>query len=263
MQVPHDAEYRAKHKNGDVLWVVETIYPSYSPDGIIEASLGKIVDITERKHGEEKLRQQAQILEQVHDIVICTDLDGYVLSWDRGAERVYGYSAEEAPGKHMSFMYQEEQGKHKNSFHQQVAKPLLEKVRSQSSIHHFRVDLPKELPLVYADQLRLERIPYNLLENAVKYSPQGGKIRVSVRTKKEHLLISVSDQGIGISPSDQAKLFGPFQRLEDSRPEGVGGVELGLLVCRRLVEAHGGRIWVKSEPGRGSTFFFTMPLRHS
>lgn len=134
MQVPHDAEYRAKHKNGDVLWVVETIYPSYSPDGIIEAFVGKIVDITEHKHGEQKLREQAQTLEQVHDIVICTDLDGYVLSWNRGAERVYGYSAEEAPGKHMSFMYQEEQGKNKNSFHQQVAKPLLEKVRSHRSL---------------------------------------------------------------------------------------------------------------------------------
>jgi signal transduction histidine kinase len=116
------------------------------------------------------------------------------------------------------------------------------------------------LPQVYADPLRLERILYNLLENAVKYSPQGGKIRVSVRPEGEYLVIGVSDQGIGISPSDQAKLFAPFQRLEEFRPEGARGVGLGLLVCRRLVEAHGGRIWVESEPGRGSTFFFTMPL---
>ena len=75
------------------------------------------------------------------------------------------------------------------------------------------------------------------------------------------MVIGVRDQGIGISLSDQAKLFGPFQRLEDSGLEGVvNGAGLGLLVCRRLVEAHGGRIWVESEPGRGSTFFFTLPL---
>jgi len=74
------------------------------------------------------------------------------------------------------------------------------------------------------------------------------------------LVIGISDQGIGISLPDQAKLFGPFQRVEESKLEGVRGLGLGLLVCRRLVEAHGGQIWVDSEPGRGSTFFFTLPL---
>jgi signal transduction histidine kinase len=122
------------------------------------------------------------------------------------------------------------------------------------------VDTPRKIPPLYADPLRLERILYNLLENAVKYSPQGGEIRVSVRQQKEYLVIGVSDQGIGISPADQAKLFAPFQRLEEPRPGGARGVGLGLLVCQRLVEAHGGRIWVESEPDHGSTFFFTMPL---
>jgi signal transduction histidine kinase len=121
-------------------------------------------------------------------------------------------------------------------------------------------DLPKKLPAVPADVLRVERILYNLLENAVKYSPQSHKIRVFAQPKKEHMVIGVIDQGIGMSLHDQAKIFGPFQRIEDSRLEGVKGAGLGLLVCRRLVEAHGGRIWVKSEPGRGSTFFFTLPL---
>jgi PAS domain S-box-containing protein len=141
-----------------------------------------------------------------------------------------------------------------------VVQNTVERVRCQSSIHQFVVDLPNELPLVYVDQLRLERILYNLLENAVKYSPRGGEIRVSVKLEEEHLVIGISDQGIGISPPDQAKLFGPFQRLEDRRPEGVKGAGLGLLVCRRLVEAHGGKIWVESEPGRGSSFLFTLPL---
>jgi hypothetical protein len=141
-----------------------------------------------------------------------------------------------------------------------VVQDAIERVKRQSSAHEFIVSIPRKLPPVYADPLRLERILYNLLENAVKYSPQGGEIRVSVKPQKEHLVIGISDQGIGISPADQAKLFAPFQRLEEFRPEGVRGVGLGLLVCRRLVEAHGGQIWVESELGRGSTFFFTMPL---
>jgi PAS domain S-box-containing protein len=143
-----------------------------------------------------------------------------------------------------------------------VIQGTVEEIKRQSSAHQFVVDLPKKLPPVEADELRLERIIYNLLENAIKYSPQGGEIRVSVRPQEKHLVIAVSDQGIGISRADQAKLFQPFQRLEESRLDGVKGAGLGLLVCRRLVEAHGGRIWVESEPGRGSTFFFTIPLSH-
>jgi signal transduction histidine kinase len=144
-----------------------------------------------------------------------------------------------------------------------VIQGTVEEIERQSSAHQFVVDLPRKLPSVYADELRLERILYNLLENAVKYSPRGGEIRVFVKPEEKHLIIGVSDQGIGISHADQAKLFQPFQRIEDSRFDGVGGAGLGLLVCRRLVEAHGGRIWVESEPSRGSTFFFTMPLSYN
>ncbi|GAG63444.1 unnamed protein product, partial [marine sediment metagenome] len=144
-----------------------------------------------------------------------------------------------------------------------VIRETAEEMKRQSSTHQFIVDIPKKLPPVHADQLRLERVLHNLIENAVKYSPQGGEIRVSAKSEGERLVIGVSDQGIGISLSDQAKLFGPFRRLEESRPDGAGGVGLGLLVCHRLVEAHGGRIWIESEPGKGSTFFFTLPLSHS
>ena len=139
----------------------------------------------------------------------------------------------------------------------------VEKLGRQSSAHRFVIELPTGLPSVHADPLRLERILYNLLENAVKYSPQGGEIRVLAKPEGDRLVIGIADQGVGISLQDQAKLFGPFQRLEESRLEGVKGAGLGLLVCRRLVEAHGGRIWLESEPGQGSTFFFTLPLKYT
>jgi len=144
-----------------------------------------------------------------------------------------------------------------------AAQNAVEQIRRQSPTHQFVIDLPQKLPLIPADQLRVERILYNLLGNAVNYSPQGGDIRVFAKPENERLVIGVSDQGIGISPQDQAKLFEPFQRLEDSRLYVVKGIGLGLLVCRRLVEAHGGQIWVESEPGLGTTFFFTLPLRQT
>lgn len=142
---------------------------------------------------------------------------------------------------------------------QKLVQDTVDKIRRQSPSHQFLLDVPKELPLINADPLRVERILYNLLENAVKYSPNGSRVRVSVKTEEGHLVIGISDQGRGLSLHEQAKLFGPFQRLEQAIPHEAKGIGLGLLVCRRLVEAHGGRIWVESEPGRGSTFFFTLP----
>jgi NtrC-family two-component system sensor histidine kinase KinB len=142
-----------------------------------------------------------------------------------------------------------------------VLKEAVDRIKRQSSNHSFEIDLPKALPPVHADELRLERILHNLLENAVKYSPDGGKIKVTARLEDNHVLIGVSDEGIGISLHDQARLFSPFERLAAQRLEGVKGIGLGLVVCRRLVEAHGGRIWVVSEPGQGSTFYFTLPLK--
>jgi len=143
---------------------------------------------------------------------------------------------------------------------QKVVRETIDRLSRQSSAHRFLTHFPKGLPSVNADPLRLERVFYNLLENAAKYSPEGSEIRVFAKPEGEYLVVGISDQGIGISSSDQATLFGPFQRLENSRLSGVQGIGLGLLVCRRLVEAHGGRIWVESELDKGSTFFFTLPL---
>lgn len=141
-----------------------------------------------------------------------------------------------------------------------VIQSAINEIKRQATTHSFSVTLPENPTLVFADELRLERILYNLLENAVKYSPPESKIEVSAKVEDDFLVVGVNDQGPGISSTDQDILFGPFQRLEGSRPDGTRGVGLGLLVCRRLVEAHGGRIWVESEPGKGSTFYFTLPL---
>jgi PAS domain S-box-containing protein len=141
-----------------------------------------------------------------------------------------------------------------------LAGNTLTKVKRQAPSHQFVNSIPDGLQLVNADPWRVDRILYNLLENAAKYSPPGSQIKVSAKAEPEYLVIGVSDQGKGLSPSEQARLFNAFQRLENGRPDQTRGIGLGLLVCRRLVEAHGGNMWVESKKGKGSTFFFTLPL---
>jgi PAS domain S-box-containing protein len=142
-----------------------------------------------------------------------------------------------------------------------VVVATVEQIKRLLSAHRFIIDLPRNLPPVYADQVRLERILYNLLENATKYSPNRDEIRVFARPEASQLVIGVSDHGIGIPPREQTELFKPFHQLKQSGPHRTKGAGLGLLVCRRLVEAHGGRIWVESEgKDNGSTFLFTLPV---
>jgi len=140
-----------------------------------------------------------------------------------------------------------------------VVQKTIHEARCHSSMHQFVMDLPKKIPPLRADRIRLERILHNLVENAVKYSP-GGEVRVSARQEGKNLVIAVHDQGPGISPHDQARLFQPFWRTRQAETDFTKGVGLGLVVCRRLVEAHGGKIWLESEPGQGTTFFFTLPI---
>jgi len=140
-----------------------------------------------------------------------------------------------------------------------VVQKTIQQAKGSSSMHRFVMDLPRTLPPLRADRIRLERILHNLVENAVKYSP-GGEVRVSARQDGNNLVIAVHDQGPGISPEDQAKLFQPFLRTRQTETDGIKGIGLGLIVCRSLVEAHGGRIWLESEPGQGTTFYFTLPI---
>jgi signal transduction histidine kinase len=121
--------------------------------------------------------------------------------------------------------------------------------------------MPPGLPAVAIDRLRAERVLHNLVDNAIKYSPEGGEVRIFATRDSDHLTVGVHDEGIGITRENQSRLFQRFQRLETIEGS-IQGIGLGLNVCRILVEAHGGRIWVESEPGKGSTFFFTVPLEN-
>jgi signal transduction histidine kinase len=124
-----------------------------------------------------------------------------------------------------------------------------------------KLDLGEALPAVWADQDRVTQILTNLISNAHKYTLAEGSITVAARRDDGFVRVDVSDTGIGLSPEDQARLFTKFFRAHERSPQAGGGTGLGLVICRLLVELHGGRITVSSASGQGSTFSFSLPVR--
>ena len=110
------------------------------------------------------------------------------------------------------------------------------------------------------DERKVKQVLLNLLSNAVKFTPEGGRIGLKAGRTDGMVEISVTDTGIGIAPEDQAAIFEEFRQVGSDETRKQEGTGLGLTLAKKFVELHGGRIWVESEPGRGSTFTFTLPL---
>ena len=121
------------------------------------------------------------------------------------------------------------------------------------------VEVPDELPPITGDRDRLVQVVINLLSNAVKFT-RAGRVTCSVRAAADEVVVTVRDTGRGIAPEDQERVFEPFRQSSDTLPEGPRGTGLGLPIARQIVEAHGGRMWLESEPGAGSAFSFTLPV---
>ena len=122
-------------------------------------------------------------------------------------------------------------------------------------------DLSTDIPLVQADKDRIYQVITNLVHNAIKFTPQNGKVNISAELSENSVLMKVSDTGIGISAEDLPRIFERFYKADKARAgEGAG---LGLAIAKHVIQAHGGNIWVESEEGKGSTFFFTLPLKQS
>jgi signal transduction histidine kinase len=138
-----------------------------------------------------------------------------------------------------------------------VAADVVQHYRSRAPAHTFDLRMPDEPILVECDAMRIEQVLSNLVSNAVKYSPRGGRVTVEVEENDE-IVFRVTDEGIGMTPEDAERAFEPFRRSPELRDQ-VAGSGLGLFVVRRLVEAHGGRIDVETAKGRGSTFIVRLP----
>jgi PAS domain S-box-containing protein len=180
---------------------------------------------------------------------------------------------------------------------EQLARKVAEAYRTQTDSHTIALDFPMRLPLVWGDEERLRQVLTNLVSNAIKYSPDGGVIRIGGWLQPAHIrpatrrqraedaagppsaespeavdvqavdvqdvaqvVMFVADQGVGIPSSELTNIFDRFYRVDSSLRRTTAGAGLGLFLCRAIVEAHGGRIWATSEPGRGTTIFFTTPV---
>jgi two-component system, OmpR family, phosphate regulon sensor histidine kinase PhoR len=142
----------------------------------------------------------------------------------------------------------------------EITRQVIRKHQGKSAKHTLEDDIPTTLPLVLADSIRVEEILNNLIDNAIKYSPEGGVVKVSIRQQGDSITVKISDPGPGISQDNQTRLFQSFERLETRVPGSIQGIGLGLRVCRILVEAQNGKIWVESEIDKGSAFLFTLPV---
>ena len=120
-------------------------------------------------------------------------------------------------------------------------------------------EIPDHIPQVWADPRQLMRVFDNLLSNAIKYSPDGGTVTVSIKDVGDAIQTTVKDEGIGIPTEAQAHIFERFYQVDPPRPRRSDSVGLGLAVVKELVAVHGGQVWVESEVGRGSAFYFTVP----
>lgn len=391
-----ELELRIVRPDGDIRWVHHVCIPVFDDNGNHLGTRGSFSDITERKQAEEKNLRLAVMVESSDDAIVGKTLDGIITSWNRGAEKILGYSEDEVLGKpitmlipaenvdevlqmderlrhgehiehfetvrrrkdgqliHMSLSYspirdaqgrvvavstigrditerkEMEQMKDEmiSAVSHEMRTPLtamlgytefmldnevpadqqreylritlheseklnelignfldLQRLRSRketvtwrplplqplleetvalftrvSERHHITLDCPSDLPQICGDDKQLRQVFNNLVSNAVKYSPQGGAVRLAARREKDSVVITVRDEGIGISPQALERIFERFYRVNNTACRVFGGTGLGLALVREIVTAHGGKVWVESALGRGSTFFVSLPV---
>ncbi len=142
-----------------------------------------------------------------------------------------------------------------------LVREVIDRARASSEKHSLRTELDEALPIINADPDRLIQVISNLVSNAVKYSPDGGEVTISTAAENGQVRVAVKDQGVGIPPEFIGRVFGRYERFENSKTSKVVGTGLGLAISRQIVELHGGKIWVESKVGSGSTFQFTVPLQ--
>ena len=142
----------------------------------------------------------------------------------------------------------------------EVLSEAMARAGTAASTLEFKADLDPRLPIVMGDRDRLIQVVSNLVNNAIKYSPEGGTVTLSTRAEGGYALVSVTDTGLGIPPDEIGHVFERFRRVRSGAAQSIPGTGLGLTIVKQIVEMHGGKIWVESAVGHGSAFHFTVPL---
>jgi PAS domain S-box-containing protein len=281
---PYPCEYRILSKTGQIKWVMQTVSPIHFQGR--EAILGNLMDITERKYLERKVIEYEELSKMKSNLLATVShelrtplatIKGYstmildyfsrlgneeikdcIKSIDNSTDRLAKLVDNLLDTSRM------DAGLLKLEKSPTSIVNLIETVSAEATLranrHHIVTTLEKTLPRLNIDPKRIRQVIDNLIDNAIKYSPQGTEILISAIKNGRELLISVTDQGPGIPADELTNIFDRMYRIEQRLYSGAEGMGLGLYICQRLVEIHGGRIWAESTLGKGSTIKFTLPL---
>ncbi len=278
-------EYTTMRKDGSTFPIVVYASPIIEENKTVGLR-GIAIDITGQKHLETKMfeyeeldRLKSDLLSTVsHELrTPLATIKGYstmLLDYDRrlrrDEKREYLSSIDRATDRltelvdHLLDMSRLEAGllqmKRRPTSISKLIKEAVGDAQLRAHSHKIVLNLKKKLPRVNGDARRIRQVIDNIIDNAIKYSSEGTDVVVSAQRVRRKLFISVADQGIGIPAEDLKRVFDRMYRREQRLTPQIGGIGLGLAICRGLVEAHGGRIWTVSELGRGSTFYFTLPI---
>jgi PAS domain S-box-containing protein len=260
---------------GSRITVRVTYSPLYDEDGRLSHVLANVVDITRFREAEEMKSTFISVVS--HELKTPVSLiKGYAntlaredANWDRAIVRegLQVISEESDRLNHLINNLLDASRIQAGGFRVEradvsiprLAGKVVENFRLQTTDHQFVLDFAQDFPIISGDEERLRQVFDNLVSNAIKYAPEGGEVRIGGWSDGKQVTVYVADQGIGIPEEDQDHLFQRFYRVDSSLRRKTQGAGLGLYLCRSIIEAHGGRIWLRSEPGKGTTVFFTLP----
>ncbi|MGD9118982.1 MAG: ATP-binding protein, partial [Dehalococcoidia bacterium] len=281
---PYPCEYRILNKNGQIKWVLQTVSPIHFQGQT--AILGNLIDITERKYLERKVIEYEELNKMKTDLLATVShelrtplatIKGYstmMLDYfgrlNHHEKKDYLKSIDHSTDR-LSVLVDNlldtsrmEAGLLKLEKHSTNISRLVETVITEAKIrtngHRITTRIAGDIPDILIDAKRIRQVLDNLINNAIKYSPRNTTVTVTVTKDEKEVLLSVTDRGAGIPPEELTNVFDRMYRIEQRLYSGVDGLGLGLYICRRLVEAHGGNIWVESTLGKGSTVCFSLPL---
>ncbi len=269
------AEFRVKDKDGKYHWLLTQAPPRFRTDGSFAGYISSCVDISELKQDEQ--RKNDFIAMVSHELKTpLTSMSAYLQILERNAQKSQDNFTVSLLAKtyiqvqKMTILVNGflnlarlESGKiqvNKERFDMALLmKETSEEMISQVNTHTF-IFHPAETIFVEADRDKISHVIINLLSNAVKYSPADTTIQIWCIISNRMAQVSIQDEGIGIREEDMDKLFERYYRVTNNSTKSISGFGIGLYLCSEIIQRHGGNIWVKSETGKGSTFFFTLPL---
>jgi PAS domain S-box-containing protein len=285
---PWEDVFQLRSASGEFGWFLGRAMPIRDESGRIVQWFGTSTDITEARRSQERLREyadQVQAALDLHDEVLAVvshDLRNPLNTIVMAASLLLKIELSEEKRRAqmevirnaallMNRLIQDlldvakaEAGSLTLELKEETIPPLIREVVDSFALTaaqqelQLRNEIDEAVPPLKVDRARIQQLLSNLIGNAIKFTPIGGRITLRLERRPHELVVSVADTGVGISPEDVGRVFDHFWQARKTRRAGAG---LGLAIAKAVVEAHGGRIWVESQRGKGSTFFFTLPTR--